>query len=456
MKPGDIVDSWCLKEKLGAGGNAEVWVAERPDRTESALKILGQIKPTKEPYRRFRAEIEVLRMLGSFPGILPLIDAHLPDQPSRQAPAWLALPIATLIRSSLENDASLRQVVEAMASVARTLAILAAEHGVYHRDIKPENLYQYNHNWCIGDFGLIDYPDKESLTGTGKFVGPIYYLAPELLNDPDNTESGPADVYSLAKTLWVLATGQNYPLPGFLSRQIPQFLISSYISDSRSHMLDLLVEKATHPNPRERPTMKDVADELAAWLEEPPSTSHIPDLSDLQGQITPIMQRYLEAKKRLDQYSTRACQLQRELPDRMQPITDKLSSMMGLPVTFINNPNIVSFAETKRIKQLSDHFCTDTVNFVAQSPLPLDEHNRNISLYGGIVIQFTRAGMLYITGFYILGILGAHRTLWVETQAAEVGTAREAKAIDYILNVMTSSLPTAISEYVDALRMHNP
>jgi len=156
-------------------------------------------------------------------------------------------------------------------------------------------------SWCIGDFGLVDYPDKASLTAPGKWVGPIWYLAPELLEDPDNAESGPADVYSLAKALWVLATGQNYPLPGYLLREFPQCQVSSYIADERAYIIETLIEKATHPDPKERPSMKDVAEELSAWLESPDSSPEAVDFSALQGKISPVIERLKRRKTLQDQ-----------------------------------------------------------------------------------------------------------------------------------------------------------
>ena len=121
--------------------------------------------------RCLQREIEFLRSLGDFPGVLPVIEAYLPDNPSRQDRPWLAMPIATPISVALA-DASLDDVVRAVAVLASTLTRLAEEHQVGHRDIKPGNLYELDGGFLVGDFGLIDVPDLDELTRSGKPLGP--------------------------------------------------------------------------------------------------------------------------------------------------------------------------------------------------------------------------------------------------------------------------------------------
>src|SRR6266536_724138 len=167
---GDLIGPWTLREKLGAGGNATVWRASRDGSEDVALKVINATKTQREPYRRFVQEIEFLRGLGNFAGVLPLLDAHLPQRPSSADRAWLAMPIATPIANALA-EAPLKTIVAALAEIAETLARLA-ERGVGHRDIKPGNLYEFNGRWLIGDFGLVAAPDLEELTRSGKALGP--------------------------------------------------------------------------------------------------------------------------------------------------------------------------------------------------------------------------------------------------------------------------------------------
>ncbi|MGH2739855.1 MAG: protein kinase domain-containing protein [Actinomycetota bacterium] len=162
-KGGQTIGPWRLNRLLGSGANAEVWEAGNERGDIAAVKVLHRVAPDSEPYKRFRDEISILREVGDLPGVLPIVDFHLPDKPSRGNPAWLAMPVATPIRKAL-SEASVETVVDAVASIAETLSGLAMR-GVFHRDIKPENLYQHGKHWAVGDFGLVEFPSKEAVTG---------------------------------------------------------------------------------------------------------------------------------------------------------------------------------------------------------------------------------------------------------------------------------------------------
>ncbi len=117
----------------------------------------------------------------------------------------------------------------------------------------------------VGDFGLVDFPGKESLTGHHKKLGPMFYLAPEMLNEPHSSDGRPADVYSFAKSLWVLATGQNYPIPGEHRDSVYQTRLSAYVGHRRSRDLDRLIAQCTRHDARQRPAMATVAADLRLW-----------------------------------------------------------------------------------------------------------------------------------------------------------------------------------------------
>ena len=86
---------WRIGEKLGEGRNGKVYRAENVQTgAGAALKAINARKVSKEPYQRFVVEIETLRRLGEYPGILPVIDDYIPDAPSESDQPWLVMPIA--------------------------------------------------------------------------------------------------------------------------------------------------------------------------------------------------------------------------------------------------------------------------------------------------------------------------------------------------------------------------
>jgi hypothetical protein len=262
------IGPWRLARRLGKGGNADVWEVTAAHGTTAALKVLRNKRPGSEPYKRFRDEILLLQELGRVEGVLPILDASLPLHPSEADPAWLAMPLATGIREQLGEKPRLTTVVGALLRIAIALVALS-ERGISHRDIKPENLFFYAGDFVIGDFGLAEFPGKEDLTRDSRRVGPLWYLAPEMLVSPSTAAGGPADVYSLAKTLWVIGGGQRFPLQGEHRLDRPALLLSTYASDESATLLDPVIEKATRDDPAQRLTMVEFREELDRWLAPP-------------------------------------------------------------------------------------------------------------------------------------------------------------------------------------------
>jgi serine/threonine protein kinase len=259
------VGPWTLHEQLGRGGNGTVWNATGPDaETAVALKVLSVTKRQHESYKRFVREVSFLRQHQGRPGLLPLLGSHLPDQPSKADRPWLAMPMATPIAKSLAGR-PLTDVVTAVAAIADTLACLDADFDIAHRDIKPGNLYELDGDWLIGDFGLIALPDAEPLTQDGRQVGPAHYTAYEMILSPTTAEPHPADVYSLGKTLWVLATGQAWPPEGNQPVGTRGFEIGDFRPYPRTGTLDQEVDLMTRLRPEERPSKAQVARDLSAW-----------------------------------------------------------------------------------------------------------------------------------------------------------------------------------------------
>ncbi len=299
LDPALSFGKWVRRDRISGGGNADVYRATRDDLAEEvALKILRSHKVQSEPYRRFIQEVKVLRDLGAFDGILPVIDANLPERPSEKNPAWLAMPLATPIAEALVGQ-PIDVAVEAIAHVADTLARLARRN-ISHRDIKPGNLYHRDGQWLIGDFGLVAIPEGEDITLNDKQLGPQHFIAYEMVVDPVNADPKAADVYSLAKTLWVLAVGRRYPPPGRQVSTEAGLRVADLKPGARVELLDGLIDRATSLKPEARPTVEAVAGDLHEWLllrasQREPRTPKI-DVSDLVDRFRAKLRAEIEAE----------------------------------------------------------------------------------------------------------------------------------------------------------------
>jgi serine/threonine protein kinase len=280
FKSGMLFGRWTLNKEIGHGGNGVVWEAHNSEGAAVAIKFLKGHHFSDHRAQRFRSEVEFLQKEKDRPGILPLIDANVPELFSDTDRPWFTTPLAVPFSTQdLKGTDNLIKLVERIATVAETLTNLHDERK-WHRDIKPQNLFTLNGRSVIGDFGLIDFPDKDAITTNKEFMGPLFYIAPEMMENAANTEAGPADVYSLAKTLWTLSAGQRYPLQGEQRIDTAALRLSSYSPHLRAGMLDLLIQRSTSTMPRERPTMLQFANELKALLTPLPDT---PDKLDTQA-----------------------------------------------------------------------------------------------------------------------------------------------------------------------------
>jgi len=197
------------------------------------------------------------------------------------------MPVAVPLIEQLKAE-DYQQVVEAMISLAVTFSALH-DKAIYHRDIKPTNLFMYDGSYCVGDFGLFDYPEKGEITQTGESVGPKWTMAPEMRRDPINSEGGSADVYSLAKTLWIFMTGE---VKGFEGQYVKggNIALINYQSTIYTTPLDDLLFEATDNDPEKRPTMEKFAHRVAEWkqLNEDYAKTNRAQWIEIQKRIFPM------------------------------------------------------------------------------------------------------------------------------------------------------------------------
>ena len=320
-KTGDQIGQWTLQGQLGEGGNAVVWRATDTTGREAALKVLKARRTSTESYRRFIREIAFHVEHPRLTGVLPVIDAHLPTAPDRDDPPWLAMPVATPMAKALAVR-PLEDVVGAISTVAAALAALEEEHNIGHRDIKPGNLYELDGEWFVGDFGLITDPDADTITNNGRQMGPAHFSAWEMIDHPATADPHPADVFSIGKTLWVLATEQNWPP---LGHQQPgsDFAIASFRPHRNAARLDELIERTTRDLPADRPTKRQVAVDLEVWLKMP-ATAQSLDLSGRRTLIRAKLSRVFTDRERDERLREAEQALIRRLGELTAPLNTTL------------------------------------------------------------------------------------------------------------------------------------
>lgn len=266
----------------GGGGNGDVWkVRDKKTDMEIALKCLKCRKLRSDAKARFRREIKVASAKAKkIKGILPIIESSYEEY-------WYTMPLAKPIMEYMDSvDMSIVEIVDGIILLADALSLLHKEK-IYHRDIKPQNILYHNGQFNLGDFGLVSIPDSnEDLTKTGKGLGAVFTIAPEMKRNPKQSDAGPADVYSLAKTLWMLLCKDIKGFDG-----VYQFLDKGHslryrLEYRNVHLVELeeLLNKATQNAPEDRPTMEEFRNALIHWrnVHKNCKTSQISDWAFLQ------------------------------------------------------------------------------------------------------------------------------------------------------------------------------
>lgn len=192
-----------IQKRLGAGGMAEVYLAEDPATgAHYAVKLMAQ--PSAELALRFQREAEAQAKADAHPNVLKI---H----------AWQQTPEGMCLIMEYASGGDLQQrlangplaPLEAAALVRDLAGGLAHVHrvGVLHRDLKPANvLFDERGVPRLSDFGLARVEGAESLTATGAMMGTPAYMAPEQASSESVDER--ADVYGLGALLYHCLTGQ--------------------------------------------------------------------------------------------------------------------------------------------------------------------------------------------------------------------------------------------------------
>ncbi len=442
-RKGQRIGKWTLLEQLGQGGNGSVYRAS-DGAAEVALKLLLNSRPKR--YQRFRDEVEVLRHLGNRPGVLPIIDAHLPEVPTKEDPAWLATPVATPLRDYLA-DADQSSIIAVCADLAESLAGLAVE-GVHHRDVKPENLFWFEEKPTLGDFGLAQFPGKGQITVPGERLGPLYYMAPEMLGEADTADAGAADVYSMAKTLWVLASGQTYPPPGEVRIDVTALRLSAYVSCSRVAQLELLVERATRHLPVDRPSMVEFALELRAWLTPLIRKDDQVDLSDVIQRIEQAGESGSRYAERLALDVSQAEEVLQQLCDGAVALTDEIEALGRGDGSWPQHPNLEGYKFPRGIGRPPVIWHSDVPTF-AEIPGQWPVHfciafgaqlsqDRRVRIFAAYQIGRSR------------GRLNVHwEHVWSNSKVAPLGSAELEHDINDLVQEATDQLRPALHRLAD-------
>jgi serine/threonine protein kinase len=202
---GDTIGDYVIEERLGAGGFGEVFrAAEGSPKRLVALKFVRPEFAADPVFvRRFEHEVAAMAAVAH-PHVVPIYDAHGQEQ---GLPYFVMryVPGGSLATFLDERRPALDDVVDLLAGVAEGLDFCHSR-GIVHRDLKPANVlvdFESGHG-LLADFGIALAEDFSTLTGSGKLLGTVAYMAPEQLRGGGATAA--SDLWALGAVAYRAAT----------------------------------------------------------------------------------------------------------------------------------------------------------------------------------------------------------------------------------------------------------
>ena len=252
-----------LRERLGIGGQGEVWRAFDPQAgTDVALKILHPAAGrSAAAWVALVHEHESASRL-EHPGILKVFP------PERDGTTFL-LPMELATGGDLKRlrGAGYLTIVPVLIEVARALEH-AHERGVIHRDLKPGNvLFDERGRVKLADFGVSGNSLDPGTDSMVRGLSPFTASPEQLRGEPPRPSD---DIYGLGALAYELLSRYPPHYPHFDAQRVQQEPVPPLVPAQQiPPQLAALVSAMLAKDPALRPAnMRDVIDELDASLND--------------------------------------------------------------------------------------------------------------------------------------------------------------------------------------------
>jgi serine/threonine protein kinase len=250
-----IIKDYTIKNELGQGGMATVYLAEHNLLgNKSAFKLLNKEFVNNDNIRkRFLSEARNMARM-SHPGIIKVTD--LIDEGDIVAFVMEYIEGETL-KEYLDRKGKIQEVeIKSIFSQMLDAVGYVHEQNLVHRDIKPSNfMIAPNGSVKLLDFGIAKNTDPNSVEYTqtlpGAQMGTPMYMSPEQITETKNV-TPQSDIYSLGVVLWQLVTAEKpYDMKTLTNFQLQMKIVQEELPQTNTNW-DTYIQKATSKNNENR------------------------------------------------------------------------------------------------------------------------------------------------------------------------------------------------------------
>jgi len=252
------VGVYGLLGRLGEGGQGVVFLAEGPDGSPAAVKLLP---PTTDPQvrSRFLKEVAAAQRVARF-CTAQVLDAGIFERRPFIVSEYVSGPslVELVEQSGPRGGAALERIAVA------TLTALGAVHaaGMVHRDFKPGNVLLGPDGPVVIDFGLAAVPGMTTVLSGDVTLGTPAYMSPEQLAGTRVTAA--ADMWSWAVTMVFAGTGEMCFKGDSLTATAYAILHAEPRMGRLPEPLGSLVYRCLNKDAARRPSAREVLGELVA------------------------------------------------------------------------------------------------------------------------------------------------------------------------------------------------